>query len=76
MLQDFKRFSNAFGYPKMYGEGYTHILMKNLQCDGSETDIANCKTEDWVGPHDSVTGCSHEYDVGVNCDGGKDFFSF
>lgn len=63
-------FSNAYGYSHLYGDGYTHIVLKNLKCDGSETDIGNCQNDQWVGPHDSVTSCTHNYDIGVNCDGG------
>lgn len=63
-------FRNAFGFAlPVYGEGYTHVGLLNLDCDGSEMDIANCKTAQWVSPYATTSRCTHKQDATVNCDG-------
>ena len=45
-----------------YGAGSGRIWLDDVKCDGTETDIANCRHNDW-GVHD----CTHWNDVAVSC---------
>jgi len=45
-----------------YGAGSGTILSDNVQCSGTETDIADCQHFDW-GKH----SCEHDEDVSVSC---------
>ena len=50
-----------------YGTGIGEAVADNLQCDGMESDVGLCHgVRYWPS-----TSQSHNYDVGVNCDGGK-----
>ncbi|WAQ96954.1 DMBT1-like protein [Mya arenaria] len=63
---------NVFGYPyAFYGEGNGVVMLSQLRCDGSESDIAQCPSSEWtVTGHAQTSSClNHAYDAGVNCDG-------
>ncbi|CAC5369481.1 DMBT1 [Mytilus coruscus] len=45
-----------------YNEGLGKIWMDDLSCDGSESDIINCKYPGW-----GQTDCSHTEDVSLDC---------
>lgn len=45
-----------------YNEGLGKIWMDDLACDGSESDIINCKYPGW-----GQTDCSHSEDVSLDC---------
>ena len=47
--------------------GNDPILMKNVGCTGSESNLMSC-THDQIG---EVDGCTHAHDVGVVCYIGK-----
>ncbi|XP_045183820.2 scavenger receptor cysteine-rich domain superfamily protein-like [Mercenaria mercenaria] len=60
---------NAFGYKNaFYGEGTGNVIISNMKCDGSESDIAQCQSSTWS-VSTSSGGCDHTTDVGVNCAG-------
>ncbi|KAG9267932.1 neurotrypsin-like [Astyanax mexicanus] len=46
----------------MFGEGAGLILLDDVQCEGSESSLLECKHSMW-GRHD----CSHSEDVGIRC---------
>ncbi|XP_069137580.1 scavenger receptor cysteine-rich type 1 protein M130-like [Argopecten irradians] len=46
-----------------YSVGTGRIWMDNLQCQGSETDLASCRFNGW-----GVHNCQHSQDVAVSCD--------
>jgi len=47
-----------------YGRGSGQIWLNNVQCNGTETSIAQCQHRDW-GQH----SCGHYNDVSVSCTG-------
>ena len=49
-----------------YGEGIGDILLDEVRCDGTESDIFECLSND-IGSHD----CMHNEDAGVSCGLGK-----
>ncbi|KAH3863004.1 deleted in malignant brain tumors 1 protein-like [Dreissena polymorpha] len=62
---------HAFGYGyAYYGEGQGYIVINQLRCDGTESDISTCRSYEWNPPGSSSSfGCSHTQDAGVNCNG-------
>ncbi|XP_053387738.1 scavenger receptor cysteine-rich domain superfamily protein-like [Mercenaria mercenaria] len=44
-----------------YGQGYGGVIVTQLECDGTERDIKQCKAE-W-----GTNSCDHTDDAGVNC---------
>lgn len=60
---------NLFSYSQgFYGAGMGTIIINNLNCDGSETDIAQCQSGTWSVGTDYIS-CGHSRDAGVNCAG-------
>lgn len=57
-------YKNAF-----FGEGSRFVWLTNVQCNGSELFLGDCKHEIFADPD-----CSHAQDVGVLCSGKYDFF--
>ncbi|KAH3870890.1 hypothetical protein DPMN_034081, partial [Dreissena polymorpha] len=50
-----------------YGPGSGNLIVEDLQCNGTETDIDECASYPWK-ENSAKTPCdSHNYDVGVNC---------
>ena len=45
-----------------FGEGQGYIYIKNIQCNGSESSLGDCRASE-VGVHD----CTHSEDAGVRC---------
>ena len=45
-----------------FGQGTVPIIMTNVMCSGTESQLAGC-THDGV----PVQGCSHSKDAGVRC---------
>ena len=57
MFSDATALSNAF-----YGQGNGPILLDDVACTGTETNILTCQ-------YDSVTSdCGHSEDAGVQCE--------
>ena len=50
-----------------FGQGNGPILLGNVGCTGSETNLSSCSHGGW-GRHD----CSHSQDAGVICQGEYD----
>ena len=48
-----------------YGPGNesSPILLENVQCDGTESSLAECPHDGW-GKHN----CAHNEDVSISCD--------
>ncbi|XP_042272879.1 uncharacterized protein LOC121900530 [Thunnus maccoyii] len=57
------RFPGAREALVSFGSGEGNILMDNLACDGTETNLLQCQFPGW-GVHD----CGHGEDVGVKCE--------
>ena len=57
-ISDVSSYSNAH-----FGQGSGPILLKNVGCTGSESNLTNC-THDPIG---EVGDCTHEDDAGVMC---------
>ena len=51
-------------YRAYYGQGVGPIWLSNLDCDGTEMDIRDCRHSGW-GKHN--TPCDHSEDAGVMC---------
>ena len=48
----------------LYGEGFGHILLDYVQCDGNEVALLDCT-------HTNHSQCDHSSDAGVNCSIGE-----
>lgn len=59
--------SQITGVSRYFGQGNDPILLKNVGCTGSESNLISC-THDPIG---EVDGCTHAHDVGVVCYIGK-----
>ncbi|XP_072170578.1 scavenger receptor cysteine-rich domain-containing protein DMBT1-like [Diadema setosum] len=46
----------------MYGQGSGPILLEDVQCNGTERNLADCRQHEY-----GVPGCGHQQDVGVEC---------
>ncbi|XP_052763290.1 deleted in malignant brain tumors 1 protein-like [Mya arenaria] len=46
-----------------YGEGQGNIFIDELRCQGTEQDILECKSNEWLSP----TNCQHNEDAAVEC---------
>ncbi|XP_071487939.1 scavenger receptor cysteine-rich domain-containing protein DMBT1-like [Diadema antillarum] len=46
----------------MYGQGSGPILLEDVQCNGTERNLADCRQHEYGAP-----GCGHQQDVGVEC---------
>lgn len=53
-----------------YGEGSGGIIMDNVDCNGAETHLGQCRHEGFFN-HD----CQHKEDAGVRCEGNFHFTS-
>jgi len=47
---------------RRYGAGSGQIWLDDVQCNGTETDIADCQHNDW-----GIHNCDHNEDVSVSC---------
>ena len=56
--------SIPYSSASQYGKGTGPIFISRLNCQGNEPNLLNC-------PHRLVhsSSCSHNYDVGVKCEG-------
>ena len=48
----------------MYGQGTGPVLLRNVACDGAETNLLECQKSYFVASY-----CTHERDVGLKCEG-------
>ncbi|XP_025103080.1 deleted in malignant brain tumors 1 protein-like [Pomacea canaliculata] len=58
----FKTGGAAAVSPRRYGRGSGHILLNNVNCQGTETSLAQCQHHPLY-----TSGCDHSNDVGVVC---------
>ena len=58
----FSKSSNRYFSGAAFGQSDGPSFLVNLNCDGDESDIANCKNVTWI-----TAACSHDHDVGVSC---------
>lgn len=54
----------AFGTASKFGQGFGPIFMSSVRCNGGESQLTDCSYSPLVSSH-----CTHEYDVGVICEG-------
>ncbi|XP_052263309.1 neurotrypsin-like [Dreissena polymorpha] len=50
-----------------YGQGSGNLIVEDLKCNGTETDIDECASYPWKENSAKQPCNSHYYDVGVNC---------
>ncbi|WAQ95384.1 DMBT1-like protein, partial [Mya arenaria] len=53
-----------------YGEGQGNIFIDELRCQGTEQDILECKSNEWLSP----TNCQHNEDAAVRLQGSPQKF--
>lgn len=49
-------------YGAHFGKGQGNIVIEDLQCQGHERHLSECRSKTWLS-----NGCDHSRDVGVNC---------
>ena len=55
-------FSNALSWNSYHEKGSGQIWLNNVECNGEESSIANCRHDGW-----GVNNCNHSQDVGITC---------
>lgn len=53
---------DAITYGNKYGAGSGRIWLDNLNCNGTESALADCPSNGW-----GIHNCAHYEDVGVTC---------